>query len=254
MPDKKQAFIDLVVNGAQEVQKKTGMFASVTIAQAIQETGWGRSTPKDKDTGAESYNLFGRKASGNDPFVTSKTWEVYGGKRVEIFARFKKFNSYTESVLDRCSFLQLKYYVKACNADNPFDACDFLIKTGVFGSDGKEIGYATDPNYSERLKRIIRDNDLTKYDLTKNGITNIKKEDKVGDDEMELREELEKLKKEVEEIKALIDGNDVGTDDWAKEGSSFVKNNGISSADNGKRLATRQEIWLMLQRYFARFK
>lgn len=250
---KKQAFIDLVLAGAREVQEQTGMFASVTIAQAIHETGWGRSTPKDKDTGTESYNLFGRKANGSDPFVTSKTWEVYGGKRVEIFAKFKKFNSYTESVLDRCSFLKLSYYKKACSADNPFDACDFLTRTGVFGSNGREIGYATDPKYSERLKQIIRDNNLTQYDLPKNAVTPTKNNTE-GDDEMELREEIEKLKKELAEIKELLEGENVGTDEWAKEGKSFVKNNGISTADNGKRLATRQEIWIMLQRYFAKFK
>ena len=164
---KKQAFINIVKEGAQEVQRQTGMFASVTIAQAIHETGWGRSTPKDKDTGAESYNLFGRKIKKGDPFVTSKTWEVYDGKRVEIYAKFKKFNSYTESVLDRSTFLKSKYYKKACAAKNPYDACDFLVHTGVFGTNGKEIGYATDPAYAELLKKVIRQNNLEQYDLPK---------------------------------------------------------------------------------------
>ena len=171
---RKQKFINLVLDGAREVQRKTGMFASVTIAQAIHETGWGRSTPKDKDSGAESYNLFGRKAKRGEPFVTSRTWEVYDGKRVEIFAKFKKFNSYTDSVLDRSEFLKSRYYKKACNASNANDACDFLVKTGVFNEKGKEIGYATDPAYAELLKKIIRQNNLTQYDLLKNQPSNKK--------------------------------------------------------------------------------
>jgi flagellum-specific peptidoglycan hydrolase FlgJ len=193
---KKQAFIDLVLEGAREVQKQTGMFASVTIAQAIHETGWGRSTPKDKDTGAESYNLFGRKAKKGEPFVTSKTWEVYDGKRVDTFAKFKKFNSYTESVLDRSTFLKSKYYKKACSAENAFDACDFLIKTGVFNSQGKEIGYATDPAYAELLKKIIINNDLTKYDLPKN--TLVKESKTISSNKNNLVKKEEKVEIEVQ--------------------------------------------------------
>lgn len=172
---KQTDFINLVTPGAQEVQRQRGMFASVTIAQSIQETGWGISTPKDRYTGVESYNLFGRKAHGSDPYVTSLTWEVYdhvpdyavryesrvdGKFKVWIWDNFKRFNSYEESILDRSSFLTLPWYQKACSATTPEDAARFLIDTGYPG-----YSYATDPDYVTNLINIIRDNNLTQYDL-----------------------------------------------------------------------------------------
>ena len=39
-----QDFINTLIDGAQETQKQFGIFASVTIAQAIWETGWGKSS------------------------------------------------------------------------------------------------------------------------------------------------------------------------------------------------------------------
>jgi flagellum-specific peptidoglycan hydrolase FlgJ len=165
---KAQDFINLVLPGAQEVQRQTGMFTSVTIAQAAWETGWGVSTPKDHITGEESYNLFGRKASGDEPYVTAPTWEVYQGQRVEIMARFKKFNSYVDSILDRSSFLKLPWYQRACNADNPYDAAKYLIDTGYPG-----YSYATDPNYVSGLTSIIDSYNLTQYDLPKGDDDNV---------------------------------------------------------------------------------
>ncbi|MBO9607213.1 MAG: glucosaminidase domain-containing protein [Paenibacillaceae bacterium] len=175
----RQEFIDLMVPGAQEVQLQSGMFASVTIAQAIWETGTGASIPVDRDTGECSYNLFGRKAAAVEPYVTAKTWEVYdfvpgdaissekrpdGKYKVWIWARFRKFNSYTESVMDRTSFLTLPWYRKACEASNPFDAARFLIDTGYPG-----YSYATDPNYADGIISVINSAHLTRYDLPKRG-------------------------------------------------------------------------------------
>jgi flagellar protein FlgJ len=236
--DKKQKFINLVLDGAQEVQRSTGMFASVTIAQAIHETGWGRSTPKDKDNGSESYNLFGRKAKNGENYVTSKTWEVYDGKRVEIYAKFKKFNSYTDSVLDRSGFLKSQYYQKACKATNPMDACDFLIKTGVFGTNGKEIGYATDPSYSDLLKKIINSNNLTQYDLPKED----EEEMAIKDDFIKLQQVVEDLTKENKALKEKLTKieNEMDMDaipDWAKDAvnkavsSGVLKNSSSGSKD-----------------------
>lgn len=231
---KQQKFIELVKEGAQEVQRQTGMFASVTIAQAIQETGWGTSTPKDKETGAESYNLFGRKAKKGEPFVTSRTWEVYDGVKKYEYANFKKFNSYVESILDRSQFLKSKYYEKACNATNPMDACDFLIKTGVFGSNGKEIGYATDPNYPNALKSLITRWNLTQYDLPKE-----------DEEEMAIKEDFEKLqqtvadlenknnqlKNKIKEIEDLMSLEQVPT--WAKDSVDRAIKNGLLKNPQG---------------------
>jgi flagellum-specific peptidoglycan hydrolase FlgJ len=158
----KDEFIAMVVPGAQQVQRDNGMFASVTVAQSIWETGWGKSVPVDIKTGVYSYNLFGRKASAGDPYVETETWEVVDGKTITMIAKFKKFNSYQESILDRSQFLRLKWYQKACNATDPYDAARFLIDTGYPG-----YAYATDPKYVDNLHLMMKSYNLTQYDLPK---------------------------------------------------------------------------------------
>ncbi len=155
-------FIAMVLPGAQEVQRERGMFASVTIAQAILETGSGMYVPEDINTGENSFNLFGRKARSDEPFVLANTHEVVNGVRISVVAKFRKFRSYEESVLDRSTFLKLPWYQRACNATNAFDAAIFLIDTGFRG-----YSYATDPHYISSLHSIMKAYNLTQYDLPK---------------------------------------------------------------------------------------
>ncbi len=54
-----QAFIDQVAPGAIAAQRSYGVPAAVTIAQAIEESGWGQSTLTVQD-----HNLFGIKGAG----------------------------------------------------------------------------------------------------------------------------------------------------------------------------------------------
>jgi hypothetical protein len=204
-----QDFIEMLVPGAQYVQLSRKMFTSVTVAQAIWETGSGAHVPTDKATGDNSFNLFGRKAQEGDEYVTSLTWEVLdyvpadavssvplsdGRYRVSLYARFKKFKSYTESVLDRTTFLTLKWYQKACNADNCYDAAAFLIDTGVKG-----YSYATDPNYVKGITGVIKSYNLTQYDL-----------EKVGDEDMQIFDNLTKTVEQLQET-VLAQANQIAT-------------------------------------------
>lgn len=163
------SFIQSLIEGAQQVQRMTGMFTSVTIAQACLETGYGAHRPIDKYTGEDSFNIFGVKATSGQPYVISTTWEVYDGKTVSIDAKFRKYASITECLVFRSGFLGSAYYKKACEASTPYDAANFLIHTGFFDSQGAEIGYATDPSYVSKLVSIINVNNLTAYDLPKGG-------------------------------------------------------------------------------------
>src|SRR6202000_3311833 len=54
-----QAFISLVAPGAIAAQQRYGVPAAVPIAQAIEESAWGRS-----GLAAKYHNLFGIKGSG----------------------------------------------------------------------------------------------------------------------------------------------------------------------------------------------
>ncbi len=228
-----QEFITMVAPGAQEVQRERGMFASVTIAQAIWETGAGAHVPIDIDTGVNSYNLFGRKARAGEPFVHAHTWEVYNGVREEIVAKFRKFNSYEESVLDRTSFLTAPWYHKACTANNCWDAAAFLIDTGYPG-----YSYATDPNYVNGITSVIKHYNLTQYDL-----------EKVSDKDMKAIEDLQKQVADLTQTVAKLQPKPIDqqtTDAWAVEPQKFVKDNGISDGTRPDSPVTREEVWTMI--------
>ena len=145
----KDAFFAMAVSPAQASQEETGVPASVTLAQAILESGWGDSHMGDAN------NYFGIKAQPGEPFVTMRTREVQGGKSVHIEAPFRRFASVEECFAAHGHFLR----------DNTRYAAAFQAADGEsFARAIAAAGYATDPKYADLLVQIIRDNDLTQYD------------------------------------------------------------------------------------------
>src|SRR3954452_6019445 len=71
---------------------------SVTLAQAILESDWGRS----KLT-REANNLFGIKAQsgpGSAGVYEINTWEVYGGQNATVLAGFRAYTTLADSIVD----------------------------------------------------------------------------------------------------------------------------------------------------------
>ncbi|WP_189910925.1 glycoside hydrolase family 73 protein, partial [Clostridium cochlearium] len=95
-------FISQVKDGAIDSMKKHGVLASITIAQAILESGWGKS----KLT-RECNNLFGVKAIGGwrGPKKSYPTYEYYSGRKTLINDYFRVYKSYSESIEDHALFL-----------------------------------------------------------------------------------------------------------------------------------------------------
>ena len=144
-------FINEIKDGAIEGYNKYGILPSLTLAQAIQETGWGKHTPKG------SNNIFGIKASDDwtGKKVTSSTQENYGGKYVTINADFRAYDSKAESVEDHAKLLKEKSrYAKVLTAKNYEDACHEI----------KKAGYATGEKYDEHLINLIKLYGLDQWD------------------------------------------------------------------------------------------
>ncbi|MBO1306928.1 glycoside hydrolase family 73 protein [Enterococcus sp. 669A] len=153
-----QAFINQVASHAKTVAQANDLYASVMIAQAIVESGWGQSTLSQ----APNYNLFGIKGSYNGQSVTMKTQEYIDGKWVTVNAKFRKYPSFSESfqdnayVLKTTSFQPGVYYYSGAwksNTKSYKDATAWL--TGR---------YATAPNYGTILNDVIETYNLTQYD------------------------------------------------------------------------------------------
>ena len=152
MTTKQQNFISLIYEGANKGYKDYNLFASVTIAQAILETGW--------NCEPVGNNLFGIKASPDwtGKTVTVETWEDYGNGPVQIIDTFRAYDTISDSVLDRCKFLR--------ENSNYVNAGVFTAKTYTEQCQAlKNAGYATDPAYVSKLVSIIESYDLYVYDI-----------------------------------------------------------------------------------------
>lgn len=134
----------ILITSAYRAKKITGLPASIVASQAILETNWLKSIPEDTYNGT-SNNLFGIKASCQ-PYVICVTHEFIKGVKVEILAKFKKFKNYEESFISYGNLiLGASRYKKAVAVkDDPRKYIREIWKAG----------YATDPNYPEKVLTI----------------------------------------------------------------------------------------------------
>lgn len=167
---KKQEFIENVASLviAENEYRKNPLFNSVVIAQACQETGYGKSSLMIK-----ANAIFGIKAtkSWKGKVYNSKTKECYNGSSfVTIDSCFRAYDSLADSISDYFDLIcKNSRYRKALIAETP-EECIKAIKEG---------GYATDPKYVDSILKIIKSNKLEQYDRKEK--ESIKNEDyKVG--------------------------------------------------------------------------
>jgi len=146
----RKEFIEFVGQNARRSMAATGVPASVTVAQAILETGWG------KHTVGEAKNLFGIKGRGPLGSVRARTPEYVKGKYVMIEADFAKYESFEQSITEHARvFLRNRRYARALQFKNDPDA---------FAREIHRAGYATDPNYADKLIKLMRSYNLYRFD------------------------------------------------------------------------------------------
>jgi len=132
----------VLIKAAYKAKKITGLPASIVASQAVLETGWLLSIPKDMGNGETSNNLFGIKAS-RQPYVECMTHEYIRGVKVGVLAKFKKYKNYEESFIAYGKLiLENPRYKKAVAVrDDPREYIKEIWKAG----------YATDPNYPQKV-------------------------------------------------------------------------------------------------------
>ena len=148
-------------------QKKTGILASVALAQFILESGYGKS-----ELAQNANNCFGMKKSLSGNTWGNSTWDgvsIYTKKTQEqnpdgsyetITADFRKYPCVEDSIADHSAYLlgamngsRKRYEGIAGMTD--YKAVAQLIKDG---------GYATSLSYVQNLCSIIERWNLTQYD------------------------------------------------------------------------------------------
>ncbi|AHI55696.1 glucosaminidase domain-containing protein [Listeria ivanovii] len=152
---KEQNFLNELSPHAQEIQEKHGILTSITLAQAILESDWGQS-----DLAQKGNNLFGVKGKSPQPLVTMSTKEFVDGEWIEVNANFRKYKDWNES-LDAHAELFLSGTTWNKDKYNGVVAADDYKKAA---QELQAAGYATDPDYAEKLTTIIENYDLQLYD------------------------------------------------------------------------------------------
>lgn len=151
-----EAFIKEFGEAAKKIGDESGLYASIILAQAALESGWGSSL-------SGTYNYFGIKCFGNDCSGPLTTQEDYGGGPTTIKDSFKNFKSaedgfegYAHFILGRGAGANFTGSMKK-NASSPEEAITAI----------KNAGYATAKDYVSNIMSIINQYDLTRFD-TKN--------------------------------------------------------------------------------------
>ena len=149
-----------MIVGALKSQDEYGYPASVTIAQIIQESGYGTYGPggnKGQGLSGLAYgycNLFGIKGSGTAGSVSMRTSEMTkDGKIYSTNSELRAYNKYSEAIEDRCKVLQngYGYLISGFN-----DANTFSMRIGQ--------RWSTDLNYGKSLIKLMELYDLYRLD------------------------------------------------------------------------------------------
>ncbi len=145
-------FINSIIKGAVESYKKYGVLPSLTLAQAILESGWGES-----GLSANYNNLFGIKAGSGwtGKRANMRTSEQNSdGSYVSIYSDFRAYDSPEESIEDHAKLLTNDRYKPVLAAKNYKEACVAV----------RQCGYATSLNYSNNLISLIEQYGLNQWD------------------------------------------------------------------------------------------
>ena len=142
---KKEKFeaLQKIVDAARVSEVETGCPMELTVSQCILESGWLTHFPGN--------NPFGiKRAKRHDAFTINRTNEVIDGKVVEKTEEFAAFDSLADAFKDHGWLITKgKPYRSAWEKYKETGDVDRLI-------DGISKRYATDPEYSKKLKSILR--------------------------------------------------------------------------------------------------
>jgi Mannosyl-glycoprotein endo-beta-N-acetylglucosaminidase len=144
--DQQQAFLDKMAQAARDSAALTGVPASVTVAQAILESDWGRS-----QLAQAANNFFGVKAMGA-PSQNNVVWMPTAeydaaGQMYQTVSAFRAYASLTDSLTDHDLLLETtsRYASAMRAAQDPKQFATLLAKAG----------YATDPAYADKLIALM---------------------------------------------------------------------------------------------------
>ena len=142
--DRYLKYIETYAPMAVQEMHRAGIPASITLAQGLLESSAGRST-----LAVEGNNHFGIKCAD---------WKGASMKRDDDAPDecFRVYGSVAESYADHSDFLHRRRYQSLFDLD--------ITDYAAWATGLRQCGYATDPNYADRLITIIERYSLYRYD------------------------------------------------------------------------------------------
>ncbi len=146
-------FVHRVLPSIRRAANELGVDPMGILAQAALETGWGQRMPRNAD-GSASHNLFGIKAGDEwtGARAPADTMEVINGVATAHRVSFRSYASIEQSIGDFTSLLK--------NSPRYRDVLAAGADSGAFVARLGRSGYATDPEYANKLKQILRSDTL----------------------------------------------------------------------------------------------
>ncbi len=141
-----QQFLASIKPWAEETAGKLGVSPDVVAAHAALESGWGRNPLRQG--GADSNNLFGLKAGGGwqGAVAAASTTEFEHGAMLKKVERFRSYPDTASAFRDYADMLTSNpRYQGALNTGSDARAFALGLAQG---------GYATDPNYADKLSKL----------------------------------------------------------------------------------------------------
>jgi len=142
---------------AEQAARELGVDPKIILAQAALETGWGRSLIKTSN-GDNSFNLFNIKADkswqGKQAHVD--TLEFDQGVAKKMKSGFRTYESFEESFQDYVNLIK--------NSPRYSDALKHGGNAENYMRELQQAGYATDPNYANKIMNIYRGNTISEFE------------------------------------------------------------------------------------------
>ena len=157
-------------------QKKSGILASVSMAQFILESGYGKS-----ELALGANNCFGMKKSLSGNTWSGSVWDgvsIYkkktqeqeeDGSYVTVTAEFRKYANVEDSIADHSAYLLGAKNGEKLRYDGLKGCSDYKKAVQII----KDGGYATSLTYVEKLCSIIERWNLTKWDVKNSGASDV---------------------------------------------------------------------------------
>lgn len=148
-----QDFVSKMLPHAMQASRASGVPPQLILGQAALESGWGKREIAMAD-GGNSYNLFGIKAGAgwHGKVAEVMTTEYKNGVPSKQLEKFRAYSSYTEAFNDYAGMLSSnpRYAPVMQQSASPVGMAQALQKSG----------YATDPNYAEKLVSVMKQMNL----------------------------------------------------------------------------------------------